>query len=67
MNILALSVVKFGGILFVGMKWFKTTVPGTVIFAEHAEIGENGIVRFVIGVLMALLCRVNIVIILRIY
>ena len=38
-------MVRAIGILFVGMKLFKTAVAGIVKDAAHAGIGGNGIVK----------------------
>jgi hypothetical protein len=39
------NAAKYIGILFVGMKLFKTVALGTVKNVGPAEIGESGIVR----------------------
>jgi hypothetical protein len=45
-------VVKFTGILFAGMKLFRTAAPGIVTYVVSAKIGENGIALHAINVHM---------------
>ena len=46
------NVEAFIGILFVGMKLFKTAVAGIVKDVAHAGIGGNGIVKDATAVAM---------------
>ena len=52
MNMNAKNAWRCTGIHFVGMRWFKIIVHGTVKHAKNVKIGENGIVKDVINVHM---------------
>jgi len=55
-------VMRHISILFAGKEQNKIVAPGIVMFAAHAETGENGIVKCVINALMVFHYHVNIVI-----
>lgn len=66
MIILVANVAKYIIFRFVGEKLFKIVVPDIVMYVGPVEIGESGIARHAIVVLMVLLCLVVDVVVMRI-